>query len=341
MSSRRRYDIDFGKGWSAGWAEYRHGNQKARPISLAGPKPHPIFRGDQRKHVVNLVMDVMRGWHQSPFQLEGPVTAGIRSALCLAGYNWHRSNKQAVEVVAEALRLLGAVRPTWEQGQRHYVEPRENCKWCFAPIDEDGDRLSGFCSLEHARAAQMHWGFETLACSDKAYSNVTRAISRLSQTPRKCEACGNKFRPQWSTHLQRFCSHECSALAKRVPAKTFTCEACGTYFEANAKESRGSQGRRFCSPECGGKAPGLMPVTIRECAACGTTFGAKSSIAKFCSNACQLNSRRFSKGRYPKKVTPIFLDYLFRQQDLRITNGAAQAEATITPAAFDRLLMAA
>ncbi|WP_293720930.1 hypothetical protein [Stappia sp.] len=340
MSRRRRYDIDFGKGWSAGWAEYRHGNDKARPISLAGAKTHPVFRGDQRRHVIDLVVDMMRGWRQSPFEQEGAVTAGIRSALCLAGYRWHRADRQAKEIVSEALRLLGAVRPTWEQGQRHYVEPRENCKWCFAPI-EDGDRLSGFCSLEHARAAHTHWGFETLSCSDKAYANVRRAIGRLSQKPRTCEACGSKFRPQWSTSEQRFCSLECSAVAKRVPIKKLTCAACGTDFEVSAKESRGSRGRSFCSPECGSKAPAFSPVTIRECAACGKSFGAKSPLAKFCSNACTLNFRRFSKGQYPKKVSPVVLDYLFRQQDLKITNGATRAEATITPAAFDRLLMAA
>lgn len=319
MGKRRRYyDADFGKGWSAGWSQYRHGNPKARPISLAGQKLHPILRGEQRKHAVDAAMDAMRDWRQSPFEHEGPTRAGIRAAFCLAGYNWHRSDQQAAEITAEALRFLGAKRPTWEEGQRHYVEPRENCKWCCAPID-DGDRLAGFCSLEHARAAQQNWGFETLANSDRAYANVNRAISRLSQKPRTCEACGNKFRPQWSTHRQRFCSMECSSLAQRAPLKQYTCAACGTDFEANAHESRGNKGRRFCSPECGRKVASLQPVTIRECASCGVSFGAKSAIARFCGNACTLNFRRFSKGQYPKQVTPIFLDYLFRQQGLRIT----------------------
>ncbi|SKA26291.1 hypothetical protein SAMN05428963_11059 [Consotaella salsifontis] len=317
MGKRRgTYEIDFGRGWSSGYREYRYGS--LRPVTLAGKKPDPVFRGDQREHAVERAMGVLRDWKQSPFEHEGPVRAGIRSALCLRGHGWHKADRQAETIVSDAFQLLGVKRPKWEEGQRHYVEPRENCKWCSAPI-EDGDRLSGFCCLEHARAAHQHWGFETRTNANRAYAEVSRAISRLGQKPRVCDQCGARFRPQWETSQQRFCSRECLALSQRVPTRVFTCAACGKGFEVDATTSRGSRGRRFCSPECGKMAPKLQPTTIRECVVCGSRFAAKSSLAKFCGNACSLTHGRLSRGKMPKSATPTAFDYMLVQQGARIT----------------------
>lgn len=319
MKAKGRDHGRWKHGLFVGLTEYRYGPpEDARPITLAGPKKHvPIFRGEKRTHAVNRALDVMRDWRQSPFEHEGPVRAGIRSALCLAGHGWHRSDQQAAEIVAEALRLMGAKRPTWEQGQRHYVEPRENCKWCGIEL-EPGDMVAGFCSEEHARFARQHWGFETRSIADAAFSAVDRAMRRLAQKPRKCEECGTKFRPQREGSDQRFCSLQCSAAhrAKETPPRP--CDHCGTVFTPHF--GRMNLDQRFCSKKCAYEHRAYERFD-RTCACCGAPFVTSSHKALYCSMRCAQIVSGFRTGRnLPKRVSGPVLDYLFRRQGLRITS---------------------
>ena len=53
----------------------------------------------------------------SKFCYEGQFIAELRSSLCLIGWDWPMADQAARNVVAEALRLARAVRPTWADGQ--------------------------------------------------------------------------------------------------------------------------------------------------------------------------------------------------------------------------------
>lgn len=303
--AKGRANANWKHGLFVGWAEFRYGVDHARPISLAGPKPQPIFRAEKRRHAINVAMEVLSDWRQSPFEHEGPMRAGIRSALCLEGYDWPRSDVQAGEIVGEALRMLGARRPTWEQGQRHYVEPRENCRWCSVELDA-ADRVAGFCSVEHARAALTHWGFETRNNADAAFRAVHRATRRLAQKPRKCAECGKKFKPPWHGSEQRFCSLECTGMHRRKETPERTCTHCGAVFRLE----RTNLDARFCSKRCAYDHRSVIEISC-TCFCCGTSFVTSSPKAAYCSITCTQIVSKIKHGRPPKRISPPVFDYVF------------------------------
>lgn len=305
--AKGRDNANWKHGLRAGWTEYRYGTENARPISLAGPKRIAlIFRGEKRSHAIDRAMDVLRDWRQSPFEHEGATRAGIRSALCLRGYDWRRSDWQAEEIVSGALRLLGAERPTWEQGQRHYIEARENCKWCGVELDP-GDQVAGFCSVEHARAAHIHWGFEARSTADTAFAAVDRAMRRLVQKPRACAECAKKFRPQREGSDQRFCSLQCVAVHRKKETTERACEHCGTVF----RPDRANLDARFCSQKCAYEHRSVIEIS-KTCACCGSRFIASGHKALYCSTTCTQIVSKIKHGRPPRRISPPVFDYVFK-----------------------------
>lgn len=251
-----------------GYYAYRE-DQKPKPAK----KLPPIYRGEKRNHVMRQVMGVLRDWRQSPFENEGATRAGLRSALCLQGYGWERSDQEASSLVAEGLHLLGAVRPTWEQGQRHYVEAPENCRWCGVILPEEqlaGKRHFSFCSEVCARSAIQHWSFEARMSSDKTYSAAKDALARTRSEVRCCTnaACRKKFQSP-------------------NPAAKFCCEACSNAHLSVLKHQR-------------------------WCACCGTEFTSKMASKHFCSNSCSSKFSMLRNGRWkPKLMSPVVFDFHF------------------------------
>lgn len=355
MRKGRRGDHLWRNGLWSGWGEYRHHASSAPPVTLAGPKteagskkPLPILRGQKRRHVINKAIDVLRDWRKSPFEHEGAVRAGIRSALCLCGHGWHRSDEQAAEIVAAALHAIGAVRPTWEQGQREYVEPRENCARCAVELPDEMRNVGArFCSEECARFAIEYRDFEIRSMSDAMYKAAQDVIMRSKHHTRNCVRCNNPYRPLFGQ--SRFCSKECADLAAvvlpaidcgncgrtfkpknryiaycsrtcaaeaRVVAPERACETCGKSFRRAIGNSAGRG--KYCSRQCAVAARSVVHLH-KVCACCGAHFTAKGSKAKFCSMRCAQLANTFAHGRPPKRIAPLVLDYLFRTQGLRIT----------------------
>ena len=287
-----------------GYRTYRYGSDDPSPIKLAGPQPqNRILVGEKRKTAVARTVELLRNWHQSPFENEGSTVAGFRSALCINGHPWTSSDREAHAIVAEALSILGAERPTWLQGQRHYSEPRENCKWCSCEL-EPGDQISGFCSEEHARFALTHWGFETKNRTDANYFLVQRAARRLSQESRKCACCGKKFKPPDKSYDQKFCSRECVSENRRNAIKD--CRHCGKPFHSPFSTAI------FCSRVCSDADRKIRQVE-RTCVCCGKAFVAKNNKASLCSNRCEKTMGRMRKGVFPKVINVPVFDYLFKQ----------------------------
>ena len=289
-----------------------------RPITLAGMKPAPVMNKDQRRHVINKVIDMMRPWNQTPFEHEGTIRHGLRSGLCLRGYGWARSDAEAVAIVAQALRLIGVPRPTWDEGQRHYADPRENCKWCYGPIAEEdmsGGRTRVFCSDHCARAAYVYWDMKNASKGSATEREAYRAVCREKVEVRECEQCGSGYKPRSEGRLSRFCSLSCAAVSRKRDIEPRPCANpdCGKTF---TPESNNLEAQYCCAP-CHSHHRTMMTFE-RRCETCGTMFAGGQPTARFCTPACRSLAYQVSIGRI-KRVSPPVLDYLFRRQGLRIT----------------------
>lgn len=305
----------FRHGLFGSYTDYRYAASTVRQ-----KKHERVFRGDKRRHVINMVMNVLRDWRQSPFEFEGAARAGLRSGLCLQGYNWRQADDAAAEIVAEALLLLGAVRPTWEQGQREYVEPRENCAWCGGPRDPF-QRSARFCSPDCAKSAALTRGYEGKARDDRARALMLALARRTKNQKRTCLHCHASFYPESNSSSMKFCSHTCAYQHRHTTAaRVFDCRCliCDTPFKAKLA------GAMYCSRACAATAHrrrrGIGPTEVltRICEACGSTFETTSKTALCCSNNCKVFHQSVRNGK-AKWVTARVLDYLFRQQGLRIT----------------------
>ncbi len=287
-----------------------------------------VIKGEHRKHVISAVVDTLRDWRLSPFEYEASCHQGLRASLCASGTRWTVADLEAATIVAEGLRIIGAKRPTWEQGQREYVEPRENCAWCRNALPEDlqlGGFHTRFCSEHCARAALAQRDFETRSSADRSYGAVYEAIRRLRTEPRECRECRKLFRPKVDSQV--LCSTTCRAVsATVVPARA--CAQCGITFKPFVSQNSGRG--RFCSVAC--KATFQTQQRIeRKCEFCYQPFIAASSVAKFCSKACTMTSHRIKNGGLAKVLKPHVFDHYFGGE---LSRSAEVID--ITPYLFDR-----
>jgi hypothetical protein len=329
---------NYKHGLFGGITEYRYGTPK--------PKKHErIYRGEARQHVVQRAMDVLRDWRLSPFENEGTCRSGIRSALCLNGHGWHRADQEAAAIVAEGLRLLGATRPSWDQGQKEYVVPRENCSWCGVDIPDEflhGRFNVRFCSDVCAKAAIAHRDYENDRKDSLAYRSAWDVINRSKNPSRPCKCCGRPFRPQHEKGQNtgefcsricagdfrqtvpprdcrqckkrfkprhagvEFCSRPCVVDFRRVDRPLKDCLHCGTAF----RPPNSTNPSKFCCRECQ-NAYGKPRQIERECEWCARTFVAAMPFARSCSKNCATYLSNARAGKFPKRLNPPVFDYVF------------------------------
>lgn len=102
-----------------------------------------------------------KGEISSVFGLEGPLRAALRAHLCLRGWGWIDAHRASVDVVRGALMLLGAERPSWNEGQADYaiseaiLIERTRCKHCGNTLPEGQRKYChrGCASVDHQRLA--------------------------------------------------------------------------------------------------------------------------------------------------------------------------------------------
>lgn len=276
---------------------------RPRP-TLAGLKVPREFRGAAKEAAIQKTMDAMRDWRMSPFEREGTMVHGLRSGLCLKGHGWQAADREASEIVGTALRLLGAVRPDYQQGQRDATTPMENCSWCTLEIPEEDrseNRKPRYCSPECAKTALV-WRQEEWAFRDKLlHDSALRIVNRESLPMHRCEQCGDPFRPFNGRAMdQRFCSRRCQALHRRTkPDKR--CETCGDPFRPPLPDSR------FCSMRCFN----AMQHEERECVVCTEPFRPTRADTRFCGPACTKYAYKVRKGLLRSLTAPAF-DYVMR-----------------------------
>ncbi len=183
-----------------------------KPLKIAKPKPKKITR-DRRRHLVNTVADVLKTGEPTRFALEASCRSGLRAGFCLEGWNWQEADATAAEIVAAALHMIGAKRPTWQQGQPEWTqhgvvaEERTTCIRCKGELPEGHYKYCGNLCAQAAKQARMR---ERRKDELLAYQRARYAAGKLHpiQPPRPCETCGKEFRPRKKT--ARFCSGSCS-----------------------------------------------------------------------------------------------------------------------------------
>lgn len=296
---------------------YKHGFRSGYTLWRYGTAPAPskqprIFKGEKREHALQRTLAIIRNWRSSPFEYEGAARAAIRSALCLQGYSWARSDHEAAALVAEALQMMGAERPSWAEGQPEYLIPPDHCRGCAGPLDEEqkASRIP-FCSIECARNARQRWGFERRAKEDERYNEITEAILKLASPKRQCPQCKRQFRSHKTRAggtAQVYCSADCANAAKETVAAR-ECLNCGRMFKPVNNRNVG----RYCSRECTHAGRKKLEIS-RTCVCCGTEFTAPSKGALYCSMTCASIVSRFRTGRNtPKRLSPPVFDYVFKE----------------------------
>ena len=131
--------------------------------------PPPILKtlsSQRKKNLVDAAMDILRDWRSSPFEFEGAVRHGIRSALCLEHWSWRDADHEASQTLGMAFRLLGVERPKWHEGQGEARDwnPKygayRRCANCGDLIDPDAglSTCSAWCSkiMAHAKWRRVH-----------------------------------------------------------------------------------------------------------------------------------------------------------------------------------------
>lgn len=109
--------------------------------------------------------------------LEGPLRAGIRSDLCLQGWGWSAADLMAREVLEDAFRKAGAIRPTWNEGQPEWtieagtLIERDRCARCYKPLPDGKHK---FCSRLCKDSHHAHIATIKQANEDRALDLAVR-----------------------------------------------------------------------------------------------------------------------------------------------------------------------
>lgn len=255
---------------------------------------------DRRRRLTNTVAAILQDG-ETPFTFEGATRAGLRSRLCLDGWQWSRADYEAAEIVAAALRRLGAKRPTWEQGQHQLIDElveRTRCVRCGDALPPPSEHhhngisrkfCSGLCgqlaSQERARQSGERRSHAEYLAACAARTEKTR-----QERTRPCERCGELFTPARSG--QRFCNKACADAAtgelRRLPEQP--CIGCGRPFKPKTLS------RKYCSAECYRlqlASPKQHRGVERQCPVCRGLFTVHSKALKqiTCSRRCALDAR--------------------------------------------------
>ncbi|MBU4529172.1 MAG: hypothetical protein KUA43_18015 [Hoeflea sp.] len=278
-----------------GYATYRYGSTK--PVTL--PR---VFKGEAKEAKVSAVMEILKDWRLSPFEHEGEVRAGIRSGLCLAGYKgksigWSEADFEAECLVGEALKLMGAKRPTLLEGQRQYAVEREYCQWCHGKLDED-DRAGHrqFCSNECGAHARNHNLPLFQRITNIRQSMAHYVAAKELQPEQECQWCQKTFKPASLLHKIKTvtCSTECNRAYVGSLKGAKKCLHCKETFIP-----RWVTNTKYCCVECERthrkvrlRAESAERRVPTPCEQCGEQFVPKKAGTRFCGHRCQLKSQQ-------------------------------------------------
>jgi predicted RNA-binding Zn-ribbon protein involved in translation (DUF1610 family) len=194
------------------------------PVSLPRlkclePKARKLPK-QRREAIVDRLVSMMREAEPTPFFVEGPGRAGIRSSLCEQGWRWGAADAVADEAIQSALARVGATRPSWKLGQPEFTQEavlpilRECCARCGKQLPEDVHGRTKYCSAVCANAARVARREREDKEAARAKREIYDAAWAERQAPRACEVCGKSFRPKHRT--SKYCSPSCGEDAWRA-----------------------------------------------------------------------------------------------------------------------------
>ncbi|MER9306788.1 hypothetical protein [Mesorhizobium sp. M0496] len=269
--------------------QHKADNEKSRTAKLRK-------LSDRRfSELVDDVARIMKQGDTTPFSFEGACRHGVRSSLCLDGWPWLDADICAAEVIAAALNKIGAMRPTWWQGQPEYADTdtsRGFCahRRCGRPIPTDRGIRNGKpvkyccdeCGSTAAEEMRRREG-RRVSMAEWLALCAARSSEKERQRSRNCDQCGEFMLTR--DPKDRYCSRGCFHIAQRKYEQR-TCEnaACGMMF--TPKNSGRGKVTRYCSKACAA-ACRIQARPALSCLTCGTIFypDFPSDKRRYCSPA--------------------------------------------------------
>lgn len=271
-------------------------DEKARLRRLSRQNARRLSDERMRRLVDNAAR-ILRAGKPTLFAFEGACRHGLRNSLVAEKWAWGDADGCAAEIVSRALTQLGAVRPTWDQGQPEHAENfttlRFYCDRCGGLLDEEdrGRRryCSKLCSSVAGKAIASKSG-EAVSLAEYLARLAMRREEKLEAMSGNCETCGAPF--IGSAPGIRFCSRACISEA-RIKHAVRPCPRCGEDFKPVVRG--GGEVSKFCSQACAVASRGPREKAPRPqvaCEGCGEIFSLKyaSKPQRFCSLSC--SSRR-------------------------------------------------
>lgn len=121
--------------------------------------PRKRLTKEKRRQLVDAMTAILREGESSKFEFEASCRHGLRTSLCLKGWSWGEADETAAAIVHRALNIIGAVRPTWYEGQPEWTQndsgaliARTRCIRCRHRLEETQAK---FCSKLCAGAHHM------------------------------------------------------------------------------------------------------------------------------------------------------------------------------------------
>lgn len=282
------------------------------PLSLSRKQRKKLelrLSRERRKRLTEVAAAVMRE-AANPFNAEGPLRHGYRSGLCLEGWSWGDADDEAAQIVAIALRWVGARRPTWEEAQPEWwvqLIEHTHCVRCTRRIPDErtgGNKGRGavlYCSNECAQSAyqqRSHLHMEAVSRGEYLARCAARRETTLSAGI-DCDQCREPFQPGYGIMRRRFCSKECADAGKTrrlSNREEIACTACSAPFRPKTPDAK------YCSSSCysdmRARASNGWRGVERQCEICSTIFRVHSAAKpqRTCSRRCGWMLRRREAG---------------------------------------------
>ncbi|MFI0847870.1 hypothetical protein [Mesorhizobium sp. IMUNJ 23232] len=223
---------------------------------------------DRRAHFVSATAVILAEGQPTYFRNEAACRYGLRVRFIGESWTWSEADDLAADIVAVALRAIGAKRPSWAEGQPAWTQD------AFAPVERTRCRR---CAKQLS-GPESHWGWAKEFCS-----------TLCADAARKAGECRNR---------EEF--HEaarCAGLAKKMRRER-PCEECGTWFIPPRPKGR------FCGNACARrhviKMQGRRLLDDKNCQSCGVRFHPLKESQKACSQSCGAKLRSHGPERSPQ-----------------------------------------
>lgn len=115
----------------------------------------------RRDAFITAAMNILYRGKPTVFRFEAALRSGLRSRFCAEGWRWQDAHDAAEDVTLTALARIGAVRPSWQDGQAYFVNDgaarieSTRCIQCGGGLPEGHWRFCGkLCRDVHGKRTE-------------------------------------------------------------------------------------------------------------------------------------------------------------------------------------------